>query len=170
FGKGEVKMTTQEFGTLKSYARLFAHTEDDSDELLLLAYQESLRLGSKCTLALLINYMRLCAKSIFDRSILALDEAGKSRLDAFNKGKLYLSDPIADDTTLEGIITADSADPFDDYVSQEFVCSLNDRERQLLSELTAGYSVREICKDLGISSKTFEKVRASLRSKVRSYL
>ncbi len=163
-------MTTQEFVTLKSYARFFAHTEDDADELLLLAYQESLRLGSGCTLALLINYIRLCAKGICDRSILALDEAGKSRLDAFNKGKCYLSDPIADDTTLEGIITTDSADPFDDYVIQEFVCSLNDREQQVLSELTAGYSVREICKDLSISSKTFEKVRTSLRLKAGKHL
>ena len=158
-------MTTQEFVTLKSYARFFAHTEDDADELLLLAYQESLRLGSKCTLALLINYMRLCAKSICDRSILALDEVGKSRLDAFNKGKCYLSDPIVDDSILENIIASNSTDPFDDYVSQEFVCCLNERERQVLSELTAGYSVREICKDLRMSSKTFEKVRASLQLK-----
>ena len=160
-----MKMTTWEFVTLKSYAQIFAHTEDDSDELLLLAYQESLRLGSKCTPALLINYMRIC-----DRSILTLDEAGKSRLDAFNKGRCYLSEPISDDSTLENVIALDSADPFDDYVSQEFVCSLNDRERKVLSQLTAGYSVREICKDLHISSKTIEKVRASLRSKVGSYL
>ena len=163
-------MTTQEYGTLKSYARFFVHTEDDSDELLLLAYQEGVRLGSKCTLALLINYMRLCAKSIHDRSILALDEAGRSQLDAFNKEKCYLSDPIADDTTLEGIITSDSADPFDDYVSQEFVCSLNNRERQVLSELMAGYSVREICKDLKMSSKTFEKVRILLQEKAGKHL
>ena len=155
---------------MKSYARFFAHTEDDADELLLLAYQESLRLSSGDKLALLVNYMRLCAKSICDRSFLALDQAGKSRLDAFNKRKCYLSDPIADDSTLENVISSDSTDPFDDYVSQEFVCSLNEHERQVLSELTAGYSVREICKHLRTSSKTFEKVRASLRSKVRSYL
>lgn len=163
-------MTTQEYGTLKSYARFFAQTEDDSDELLLLAYQESLRLGSKCTLALLVNYMRLCSKSIHERSFLPVDEVGKSRLDAFNKGKCYLSDPIADDSTLGDVIISDSTDPFDDYVAQEFVCSLNNRERQVLSELTAGYSVREICTELKMSSKTFEKVRASLQSKVRSYL
>ena len=163
-------MTKRDFTTLMSYARIFAHTEDDSDELLLLAYQESLRLGSKCTLALLINYMRLTAKGIHERSFLALDEVGKSRLDAFNKGKSYLSDPIADDTTLEGIITSDSADPFDDYVSQEFVCSLNNRERQVLSELMAGYSVREICKDLKMSSKTFEKVRILLQEKAGKHL
>ncbi len=163
-------MTTQEFVTLKSYARFFAHTEDDADEILLLAYQESLRLGSKSTFALLINYMRLCAKSICDRSFLALDQAGKSRLDAFNKEKRYLSDPIADDLTLENVVASESTDPFDDYVSQEFVCSLNERERKVLSELTAGYSVREICKDLRMSSKTFEKIRASLQSKARSFL
>ncbi len=163
-------MTNQEFTTLMSYARVFAHTQDDADELLLLAYRESLRLGTRCTFRLLVNYMRLCARSIRDRSILPLDEAGKSRLDAFNKGKCYLSDPIADDTTLEGIITSGSADPFDDYVSQEFVYSLNQRERQVLSELTAGYSVREICRDLKISSKTFEKVRATLRLKAGKHL
>ena len=163
-------MTTQEFVTLKSYARFFAHTEDDADELLLLAYQESLRLGSGCTLALLINYIRLCAKGICDRSILALDEAGKSRLDAFNSEKCYLSAPISDDSTLEDLIASNSTDPFDDYISQEFVCSLNQREWQVLSKLTAGYSVREICKDLSMSSKTFEKVRASLQSKAGKHL
>ena len=163
-------MTNQEFTTLMSYARVFAHTEDDADELLLLAYQESLRLGTRCTFGLLVNYMRLCARSIRDRSILPLDETGKSRLDAFNRNKFSMSDPITDDFTLENVIASDSTDPFDDYVSQEFVCSLNDRERKVLSDLTAGYSVREICKDLRLSSKTFEKVRASLRSKARSFL
>ncbi len=163
-------MTTQEFVTLKSYARFFAHTEDDADELLLLAYQESLRLGSGCTLALLINYIRLTAKSIHERSFLALNEVGKSRLDAFNKGKCYLSDPVADDSTFENLIASDSLDPFDDFVADEFVCSLNGCEKKVLSELTAGYSVREICKDLRISSKTFEKVRVSLQQKVGSYL
>ncbi len=163
-------MTTQEFTTLMSYARVFAHTEDDADELLLLAYQESLRLGTRCTFALLVNYMRLCARSISDRSFLALDEAGKSRLDAFSKGKCYLSDPIVYDSTLENVIASDSSNPFDDYVSQEFVCSLNECEKKILSELTAGYSVREICKGLGMSSKTFEKVRTSLRLKAGKHL
>lgn len=163
-------MTAHEFVTLKSYARIFAHTEDDWDELLLLAYLEGIRLGKKCTLALLINYMRLCSKSINERSILALDEAGKSRFDAFNKEKCYLSNQISGDSTLENVIASDSSNPFDDYVSQEFICSLNERERKVLSELTAGYSAREICKHLHTSSKTFEKVRASLRSKAGKHL
>ncbi len=163
-------MTNQEVTTLMSYARVFAHTEDDADELLLLAYQESLRLGTRCTFALLVNYMRLSARSISDRSFLALDEAGKSRLDAFNKGKSYLSDPIADDSMVENVIASDSTDPFDEYVAVEFVDSLNPCEKMVLSELTAGYSVREICKNLSMSSKTFEKVRVSLREKAGSYL
>ncbi len=163
-------MTTREFVTLKSYARFFAHTEDDADELLLLAFQESLRLGSKCTVALLVNYMNLCAKGICERSILPLDEVGKSRLDAFNKGKCYLSDPVADDSTLKNVIASDSTDPFDDYVVNEFVGSLNECEKRVLSELTAGYSVREICKGLHMSSKTFEKVRVSLQERVGSSL
>lgn len=165
-------MTTKEFSALKSYARIFAHTEDDADELLLLAYQESLRLGVKCTMALLVNFMRLCAKSISERSILPLDEVGKSRLDAFNKEKLSLSESISsdDDGTLEEVISSDSCDPFDDYVTNEFISALNEREGKVLSELVAGYSVREICSELRISSKTFECVRASLRTKARSYL
>lgn len=163
-------MTNQEVTTLMSYARVFAHTEDDADELLLLAYQEGLRLGTRCTFALLVNYMRLCARSITHRSILALDEAGKSRLDAFNRGKCYLSGPIVDDSTLEDTIASDSIDPFDDYVSQEFVHSLNEREKTVLSELTAGYSVREICKNRHLSSKTFEKVRASMARKAGKHL
>ncbi len=163
-------MTAQEFSTLRSYARIFAHTEDDADELLLLAYQESLRLGSKWALALLINYMRLTAKSICERSILSLEGVGKSRLDAFNKEKLSLSDSIADDGALGDVIASDSHDPFEDYVANEFTSSLNEREEKVLSELVAGYSVREICAELRISSKTFENVRASLRMKARSYL
>ena len=163
-------MTNQEVTTLMSYARVFAHTEDDADDLVLLAYQESLRLGTRCTFALLVNYMRLCARSICDRSFLALDEAGKSRLDAFNKGKCFLSDPVANDSTLENVIASDSTDPFDDYIANEFVGSLNDCEKIVLSELTAGYSVREICKDLSISSKTFEKLRVSLQQKAGKHL
>lgn len=163
-------MTTQDFLTLKSYARIFAHTEDDEDELLLLAYQESLRLGSKSALALLINYMRLSAKSICERSILPLDEVGKSRLDAFNKEKISLSKFNADDSNLEEVLSLDSCNPFDDYVANEFTSSLNRREEKVLSELVAGYSVREICSGLHISSKTFENVRASLRTKAGKHL
>jgi DNA-binding NarL/FixJ family response regulator len=163
-------MTTHEFSVLKSYARIFAHTEDDEDELLLLAYQESLRLGSNCPLALLINYMRLSAKSIWERSILPLDEVGKSRLDAFNKEKVSLSKSNSDESNLEEVLSSDSSNPFDDYVADEFACSLNERERNILSELIAGYSVREICSELRISSKTFEGVRASLRSKAGKHL
>ena len=163
-------MTNQEVTTLMSYARVFAHTEDDADELLLLAYQESFRLGKRCTFALLINYMRLCARGISDRSFLALDEVGKSRLDAFNKGRCYLSDPITNDSTLEYAIASDSIDPFDDYAANEFIDSLNEREKNVLSELTAGYTVREICGNLGMSSKTFEKVRVSLQEKAGKHL
>ena len=163
-------MTAQEFSTLKSYARVFAHTEDDADDLLLLAYQESFRLGVECTFALLINYMRLTAKSICERSILPLDEVGKSRLDAFNKEKVSLSKSESDDSNLEEVLSSDSCNPFDDYVANEFTSSLNEREEKVLSELVAGYSVREICAELRISSKTFENVRASLRVKARSFL
>jgi len=163
-------MTAQEFSSLKSYARIFAHTEDDEDELLLLAYQESLRLGSNCPLALLINYMRLSAKSICERSILPLDEVGKSRLDAFNKEKVSLSSFDSDESNLEEVISSDSCNPFDDYVAKEFTSSLNEREKNILSELTAGYSVREICAELHISSKTFENVRATLRVKAGKHL
>jgi len=158
-------MTAQEFSTLKSYARIFAHTEDDEDELLLLAYQESLRLGSNCPLAL-----RLSAKSICERSILPLDEVGKSRLDAFNKEKVSLSSFDSDESNLEEVISSDSSNPFDDYVANEFTSSLNEREEKVLSELVAGYSVREICSELHISSKTFERVRASLRTKAGKHL
>ena len=163
-------MTAQEFSSLKSYARTFAHTEDDADDLLLLAYQESLRLGVKCTMALLVNFMRLSAKSILERSFLPLDEVGKSRLDAFNKEKVSLSSFNSDESNLEEVISSDSSNPFDDYVTNEFTSSLNERERNILSELTAGYSVREICSELHISSKTFESVRASLRAKAGKHL
>ncbi|MCL4509533.1 MAG: LuxR C-terminal-related transcriptional regulator [Bacteroidetes bacterium] len=168
-------MTTQEFSILKSYARTFAHTEDDADDLLLLTYQESLRLGAKCTIALLVNFMRLSAKSIAERSFLPLDEVGKSRFDAFNKEKFSLSDPLSSDGSkqdgaIRDVIASDSCDPFDEYVANEFAASLNEREKNVLSELLAGYSVREICKSHGISSKTFEHVRASLRLKAGKHL
>ncbi len=163
-------MTYREFSTLRSYARTFARTEDDADELVLLAYRESLRLGARSTLRILVNYMRLCAKSIRYRSFLTLEEGGKSRLDAFSREKRYLSDAVADGLTLEGVIAADSADPFDDCVSAEFVASLSPRQSQVLSELMAGYSVREICRHLRVSSKTFEAVRASLRELAGKHL
>lgn len=168
-------MTAQEFSILKSYARTFAHTEDDADELLLLAYQESLRLGERCSIALLINFMRLTAKSINERSILPLDEVGKSGFDAFNKEKFFLSESICNDGlendgTLGDLISSDASNPFDEYVATEFVSSLNEGERNILSDIMAGYSVREICKKLHISSKTFENIRTHLRMKARSYL
>lgn len=97
---------------------------------------------------MMLNYLQLCSKSISERSILALDEAGKSRLDAFNKEKCYLFDQVSDEVTLEGVIPSASTNPYDDYVFQEFVCSLNGRERNVLFELMAGYTVRETCKDL----------------------
>ncbi len=99
-----------------------------------------------------------------------LEDAGKSRLDAFNKEKVSLSDRNLDNITLDEVITSDSCDPFDDYVGKESTSSLNEREEEVLSELVAGYSVREICSEIRISSKTFENIRSSLREKVGKHL
>jgi len=44
-------MSTQEFHTLQRYAMKMLNDPDDRDELVLLAWQESIRLGSKSSMA-----------------------------------------------------------------------------------------------------------------------
>ena len=51
-------MSTQECHTLQRYAMKMLKDPDDRDELVLLAWQESIRLGHRSSMQLLVNYGR----------------------------------------------------------------------------------------------------------------
>jgi hypothetical protein len=70
-------MSTQEFHTLQRYAMKMLNNPDDRDELVLLAWQESNRLGPKASMPLLVNYMKLRGREN-KRSVVGAHDGGKS--------------------------------------------------------------------------------------------
>jgi DNA-binding NarL/FixJ family response regulator len=50
-----------------------------------------------------------------------------------------------------------------------FIETLNDKEKTILNLIIEGFSVREICKQLKISSKTYTRIISTIRQKALEY-
>ena len=82
-------MSTQDFHTLQRYAMKMLKDPDDRDELVLLAWQESNRLGPKSSIPLLVNYMKWRAREN-KRSIVGVHDGGKSLQDVWHHNPISL--------------------------------------------------------------------------------
>jgi hypothetical protein len=77
-------MSPQEYHTLRRYAMKYANDPDDQNDLVLLAWQESTRLGTKAAMPLLVNFMKLRGREN-NRSIVGAKRGGKSIRDIWNR-------------------------------------------------------------------------------------
>jgi len=91
-------MSTQEFHTLQRYAMKMLKDPDDRDELVLLAWQESIRLGPKSSMPLLVNYMKWRAREN-KRSIVGAHDGGKSPQDVWHHNPVSLDGAAGYDIT-----------------------------------------------------------------------
>jgi len=156
-------MTNREIIDLRKLALRLTRDEDITQEILFEIIRQNL------TFPLAVNYIKLVAKGSAYK--LNAKKNGKRTLDALNRPTLSLeSTPQdADECTLEDIIPALEKDPTLKIDLDAFIETLNDKERTILNLIIDGYTVREICKHLKISSKTYTRIISTIRQKALEY-
>lgn len=145
---------------------------DDRKELVLLAWKESLRIGSKASIPLMINHMKLRSLEMGTRCALGAKISGKSNRDALNRDRVSLNAPCKDGHafTLQDTLTSDANSPLDLCIVNDFYESCTDLERSFVNEKIAGYSDPEIRKQLGITYKHYDALKKAVREKANEYL
>jgi hypothetical protein len=146
-------MTQQTFNTLMHFTEKLTRDPDDRKELVLLAWKESLRIGNKASIPLMINHMKLRSLEINKRCALGAKISGKSTRDALNRGRVSLNAPCKEDNafTLQDTLTSCSNSPLDLCIVNDFYESCTDLEKRVVDEKVAGFSDPEIRKQLGIT-------------------
>jgi DNA-directed RNA polymerase specialized sigma24 family protein len=156
-------MTNREIIDLRKLALRLTRDEDITQEILFEIIRQNL------TFPLAVNYIKLVAKGSAYK--LNARKNGKRTLDALNRPTLSLetTPQDADECTLEDIIPALEKDPTLKIDLDAFIETLNDKERTILNLILDGYTVREICKHLKISSKTYTRIISTIRQKALEY-
>jgi RNA polymerase sigma factor (sigma-70 family) len=156
-------MTNREIIDLRKLAMKLIRDEDAVQEVLFEIIRQNLNFS------LAVNYIRLTAQGSAFK--LNAKKNGKRTLDALNRPTLSLETTPADaeECTLEDIIKEREKDPNLKIDLELFFETLNQRELEILNLILDGYTVREICKQLKISSKTYSKILSSIRQKALEY-
>jgi len=136
-------MTNREIIDLRKLALRLTRDEDITQEILFEIIRQNL------TFPLAVNYIKLVAKGSAFK--LNAKKNGRKTLDALNRPTLSLetTPADADDCTIIEII--------------------KDEEKTILNLINDGFTIREICKQLKISSKTVSKILKSIRVKASTY-
>jgi hypothetical protein len=147
-------MSTQEFHTLQRYAMKMLNDPDDRDELVLLAWQESIRLGPRSSMPLLVNYMKWRAREN-KRSIVGVHDGGKSLRDVWHHNPVSLDAQSGrDDTTLKEFVSSYDRDPFGQCVVSGFENDLSEKQQMVAEQIVAGYTDKESSRNLGLAIAT----------------
>jgi RNA polymerase sigma factor (sigma-70 family) len=153
-------MTNREIIDLRKLAMKLIRDEDAVQEVLFEIIRQNLNFS------LAVNYIRLTAQGSAFK--LNAKKNGRRTLDALNRPTLSLetTPQDANDCTLEDIIQAPENNELD---INQFLETLTDEETQILTLMMEGYTVREICKILKISSKTHSRIIKSIRQKALEF-
>jgi RNA polymerase sigma factor (sigma-70 family) len=156
-------MTNREIIDLRKLALRLTRDEDITQEILFEIIRQNLNFS------LAVNYIKLVAKGSAYK--LNTKHTGRKTLDALNQKTISLetTPADADECTLEDIIPALEKDPTLKIDLDALIETLNNKERTILNLIIDGYTVREICKHLKISSKTVSKILKSIRVKATTY-
>lgn len=165
-------MSEQEYETLWHYSERFTRDPLQRSELITMAWQEGERLGNRCSSGLMKSHMHFRSKELFKRSAFPLDEVGKKKSDVFNHPKVSIDAPVnsEDHDTLAEFLLPMKTTPLDVCITNNFLESLNDSERDLLENLSAGYTVKEILARQHITNPQFKSYRKALQEKAVEYL
>ena len=162
-------MSDKEYHTLKRYAKKLARDEDDRDDLILQAYQESTRLGPRSCMPLLINFMKWRSTDR-NHSFLGVKAGGKSKKDAWNYGTLSIFKPMEDGAMLVDMLADCEEDPLGMLVVKEFDSSLTPNEDAVAGEIVAGYTAKEIVSQLEMLPSEFQRIKEKVRRKAIIHL
>jgi DNA-binding CsgD family transcriptional regulator len=163
-------MSTQECHTLQRYAMKMLSDPDDRDELVLLAWQESIRLGRRSSMPLLVNYMKWRAREN-KRSIVGAHNGGKSLQDVWHHNPISLDAAVGPGKkSLLDVVSSYDRDPFGLCVVSGFEDDLSDNQQMVVQQIVAGYTDNESASNLGLTSGTVRKTKAEVRQKAIEHL
>ena len=163
-------MSTHEFHTLQRYAMKMLNDPDDRDELVLLAWQESIRLGLRSSMPLLVNYMKWRAREN-KRSIVGVHDGGKSLQDVWHHNPVSFDAQAGrDDTPLKEFVSSYDRDPFGQCVVAGFEDDLSDGEQLVAEQIVAGFTDRESAQILGLDVGTVKSMKAEVQRKAMEHL
>ncbi len=156
-------MTQQEIIEIRNFALRLLHDEDTAQEILFEVIRQNL------TFPLALNYVKLVAKGSANR--LNAKSTGKKKIDALNNKtiSIHTTPSNAEDCTLEDVLINPNPAPDQNFEIEEFKSTLNAVELQILNLVLDGFTVREICRKLKISSKTYSKILNKIRKKALDY-
>jgi hypothetical protein len=165
-------MTKQTFQTLHHFTEKLTRDPDDRDELVLMAWQESLKLKERSSIPLMINHMKLRALEIGKRCALGAKISGKSQRDALNHERISLNQPYAGEPscTLEDTLVSYGQSPLNICIVNQFFDACDDSERALAEAKLAGYSDVECLQLMGLQRPQFERLKLAVREKAVEYL
>ncbi len=134
-------MSTQDFHALQRYAMKMLKDPDDRNELVLLAWQESIRLGPKSSMPLLVNYMKWRAREN-KRSIVGAHDGGKSLQDVRHHDPLSLDAAVGPGKkSLMDVVSSYDRDPFGLCIVSGFEDDLSAYQRVVAKQIVAGYTL-----------------------------
>jgi len=163
-------MSTHEYHTLQRYAMKMLNEPDDRDELVLLAWQESNRLGTRSSMPLLVNYMKLRAREN-KRSIVGVHDGGKSLRDVWHHNPISLDAAIGNDKTpMSAFVCSYDRDPFGQCVVAGFEDDLTDGQQMVAEQIVWGFTEKESASSLGLDVGTVRKMKAGVREKAIEHL
>ena len=163
-------MSTQEFHTLQRYAMKMLKDPDDRDELVLLAWQEGIRLGPKSSMPLLVNYMKWRAREN-KRSIVGAHDGGKSLQDVWHHNPVSLDAAAGyDKTPISTVVSSYYRDPFGLFIVSGFEDDLSDKQEMVAEQVVAGYTDKESAQNLGLDVAVVRKMKAEVREKAIEHL
>jgi hypothetical protein len=165
-------MTKQTFQTLHHFTEKLTRDPDDRDELVLMAWQTSLKLKERSSIPLLINHLKLRALEIGKRCALGAKISGKSQRDAFNHDRISINQPYANDPscTLEETLVSYGQSPLNICIVDDFNSALTSEEQTFTDAIVAGYNSQENQKLMGIGYLRFKALRLRVQEKAIAYL
>ncbi len=163
-------MSNKEYYTLRRYAKKYTSDPDDQNDLVLLAWQESVRLGERASMPILVNFLKLGARENL-RSIVGAKAGGKSIRDAWHQKPVSLNKSIdAEGHTLIDFMASCAEDPFGLCLVNEFENALDEAEAAVAGEIVAGYSQQESLARLGVGYGQFRRLKQVVRTKAVEHL
>ena len=156
-------MTTKEIIKIREFALKLIRDEDTVQEILFEIIRRNL------TLPLALNYVKLTAKGFAFRLNAKL--TGKRKIDALNHASISIetTPPNAEECTCTIEETIPAMNQTDQLDTEQFFETLTEKEAQILNLILDGFTARETCKLLKISSKTYSKHIKSIRKKALEF-
>lgn len=161
-------MSNDEYEDLWHYSEQFTRDNLQRSELVTMAWKEGERLSKRSTPGLMKSMMHFRSKELNKRSAFPTNEMGKRTLDAWNHDRVYIDRTVPGDgctTSLTEVLLPMKITPLDYAIANDFVDSLTDEERKFLTDLTAGYNLKEISKRNSIDQSCLQSLRQSIQQK-----